>query len=361
MVLFVPLSSANGEEASPLRSGGTEEEPAGLGFAPFGALAYQDETSLLFGAAVIGFYHHKEEEKRRDPQVLLAGAASIRKQFSVILSPDLYLAEDNVHISGTFSLARFPDQFFGVESGARVADPEFYTPVYAEAEVSPQLRIHPTEYAYIGPDMRVQNTEIVELISGGLLDRRLAPGVGGGLIVQAGVRAFWDSRDSTLYPRKGSLVDLSWLGASRSFGSDYAFSRARIDVRHYIPSFFKNHVIALQEVVETRVGEAPFYELGKLGGDRLLRGHFEGKHRDRHLAAFQAEYRFPVVWRFGATVFGGGGAVAPTLSSFSNADLYAAFGGGVRFAPSKKAPVNLRLDMAYGDDFRFYLNVGEAF
>lgn len=351
---------AHADEARPSEPQ-AEREPTGFGLVPFAAVAYQDETSLLFGAAAIGFYHHRAEEARRDPQVLLAGAASVRKQFSAILTPDVYVANDNVHIGGTVSVARFPDQFFGIESGRQVADPEFYTPVYAEASISPKIRIHPTEYAYLGPDIRVLHTDIVEKAPRGLLDTAQAPGVDGGLVAQAGLRGFWDTRDSTLYPRRGSLVELSWLGANRALGSDYGFSRARIDGRHYFGGFGRQHVLALQEVVEFRSGSAPFYELGKLGGDRLIRGHFEGKHRDRQLAAVQLEYRFPIVWRFGAVVFGGGGVVAPTLATLFTNTLYGAAGGGVRFAPSAKAPVNIRLDIAYGDDVRFYLNVGEAF
>ncbi len=337
------------------------DEATGFGVAPFAAVAYQDETSLLFGAAAVGFYHHPARAERRDSQVLLAGAVSLRKQFTGVLSPDLYLAHDRVHVGATLSAARFPDRFFGIEGRERLGDEEPYTPVYAEAEVSPKLRVLERHYVYVGPAVRYQYASIIERTNGGLLASGAIPGAEGGHTMQLGAKAFWDARDSTLYPTRGALVELSWLGAGTAIGSDYTFSRTKLDARQYVPSFFEGHVLALQQTAELRTGQAPFYDLGKLGGSRLLRGHFEGKHRDSQLVAVQAEYRFPVVWRFGATVFGGVGAVTPSFAALPRAIPYAAAGGGIRFAPSAKAPVNLRLDVAFGDEPRFYLDVGEAF
>jgi len=336
-------------------------DPTGLGFAPFAAVGYADETGLLFGAAAIAFYHHPEAARRRDSQVLLAGAVSLREQFTAVLGPDLYLAEDRVHLAASVSAARFPDRFFGIESRERLRREEPYTPVYVETEVSPKLRLSARHYMYLGPALRFQHASIVERQPGGLIDAAAVPGARGGSTFQVGFRGFWDARDSTLYPTRGALVDVSWLGASRAAGSDYTFSRARLDARAYVPSFWSRHVLALEGLVEGRVGEAPFYDLGKLGGSRLLRGHFDGKHRDRQLAAAQIEYRFPVVWRFGAVAFASAGTVASTLADLASAKVYASAGGGVRFAPSAKAPVNVRLDVAYGDEPRFYLDVGEAF
>jgi hypothetical protein len=337
------------------------EDPTGIGIAPFAAVAYQDETGLLIGAAAVGFYHHAESAHRRDSQVLLAAAASTRKQFTGLLSPDLYVAEDSVHLGGTFSAARFPDRYFGMESRERVTEEEPYTPIYTEVELSPKLRVLRDHYVYLGPAFRHQYADIADRTTGGLLDRNTVAGSNGGHTIQFGVRGFWDTRDSTLYPLRGSFVDVSWLGGERALGSDFSFSRTRVDARQYIPSLWPRHVVALQALVEIRDGEAPFYDLGKLGGSRLLRGQFEGKHRDAQLGALQAEYRFPVVWRFGAAVSAGVGTVMPSLAEIPKTKPYGSVGGGIRFAPSKKAPVNIRLDVAFGDEPRFYLDVGEAF
>ncbi|MBN9160880.1 MAG: BamA/TamA family outer membrane protein, partial [Myxococcales bacterium] len=318
-------------------------EETGFGVAPFVVPAYQDETSFLLGAAAVAFYRQPEAAHRRESQVLLAGAASLRKQFTGLLSPDLYLADDRFHVGGTISAARFPDRFFGVESRERLSAEERYTPIYVEIEASPKIRVLRNHYVYVGPSIRYQYADITERADGGLLARRTVTGADGGSTFQLGARAFWDARDNTLYPTRGTFTEIGFLASDTKVASDFSFTRTRLDAKQYISAFFPRHVLGLQEVVELRTGDAPFYDLGKLGGSRLLRGHFEGKHRDAQLAAVQVEYRLPLFWRIGAVAFGGAGVVAPSVSAFDRAKVYASGGGGLRFAPSKKAPVNIRL------------------
>ena len=50
-------------------------------------------------------------------------------------------------------------------------------------------------------------------------------------------------------------------------------------------------------------GDAPFYDLAILGGDRIARGYFYGRFRDLHLSTLQVEYRSPYLWRFGLAAF----------------------------------------------------------
>lgn len=354
-------------DAGAADAGAIEEEPTGIGVAPFIVPAYQDETSFLVGAAAVGFYHHAEREHRRDSQVLLAGAASLRKQFTALLSPDLYLEGDRFHLGGTISAARFPDRFYGIESqerrptSASAYAEEKYTPVYVELETSPKIRVLDDAYVYVGPAVRWQYADIVERTDDGRLARDGVTGAQGGNTFQLGARAFWDARDSTLYPTRGVFIELSSLVADSKLASDFSFTRTKLDAKQYLRGPFARHVLALQEIFEVRTGDAPFYDVGKLGGSRLLRGHFEGRHRDAQVVAAQIEYRFPIVWRFGGVAFAGAGMVSNAIDRFDAAKLYAAGGGGLRFAPSPKAPVNVRLDVAYGDEPRFYLDVGEAF
>jgi hypothetical protein len=68
-----------------------------------------------------------------------------------------------------------------------------------------------------------------------------------------------------------------------------------------------------------------------------------------------------VVWRFGATVFGGIGQVGPTLGELSLTDVKAAGGFGIRFRLSERNRVNLRMDFAFSDEYFMYFNFSEAF
>lgn len=337
-----------------------EVEETRYGVTPFAMVAYQDETGFLLGAAAILYQRRPPALRRRDSQITVAAAASVQGHLTLLVQPDLYLAADAVQLGISAGIARFPDVFYGIGDAAERSPGEDYTPVYADVEVSPKLRLSRRHRLYLGPTVRVAHTSIEDRQAGGLLDRGTVPGARGGWTVQGGGRAFWDRRDDLLYPRRGAYVEASLAAADPAIGSDFAFTRARLDARGYVPVPGPCCVLSLQAVGELRGGTPPFYELGKLGGARLLRGHFEGRYRDRQLFAAQAEYRFPIAWRFGGVAFAGLGMVAADLGDATGAEARAAAGIGLRFRPTRD-PVHIRLDAAYGDELRFYLDVGEAF
>jgi hypothetical protein len=330
----------------------------GLSLVPLVVPAYQRETSGLVGGAAILVYQHPKAANRRDSQVTLAATASLKKQFSVLLLPDLFLLGDALHISGTGSASHFPDTYYGVGNNTRKADAEPYTANFYEGEVSPKLRLFRGMYA--GPTVRMQWTELAEVRPGGLLDRQTTVGYGGGHTNQVGLSAFHDSRDETLYPRRGHIVKTVLRFARHELASDYDFTVFRLDARQYF-STYGRHVLAFQAVVELRAGSPPFYELSRMGGYEIMRGYFEGRFRGRDYAAGQAEYRFPLFWRVGAVAFASAGRVAQSLEQVNIKGIRGAGGAGIRLAPFADVPVNLRLDVAYGNEPSVYLNVGEAF
>lgn len=320
--------------------------------------AYQPETSFLLGGAAILALQYPEGSQHRESQILLAGAVTVRKQYSALLQPDVYLWRDRLHLGATLSVARFPDLFFGLGE-TRSADQESFTPIYYEAELSPKLQLW--SGAYLGPSFRVLETQIVRTEAGGLLASGTIPGSTGGTSVEIGLSVLWDTRDRTLYPRDGGLLRARLVSARRPWGSDFGYELLRLDARRYIGLPWSGHIAALHALTELRAGTPPFYGTGRLGGAEMLRGYFEGRYRERQYLAAQAEYRAPLVWRLGAVAFVAAGSVAPALDELELAWLKAAAGAGLRLAPLAEVPVNIRLDIAYGDALNFYFGIGEAF
>lgn len=363
-LLLSAAPAGAGGEAEGEADGAADREAADdrartrYGITPFAMIAYQDETGFLLGAAAILYQRHPPALARRESTITLSAAASVEGHLTLLAQPDLYLARDLVHVGVTAGIARFPDIFYGI--GDRMQPGEDYTPVHADVEVSPKLRLLRDHRLYLGPTVRVAHASIEEREEGGMLDVGEIPGAAGGWVVQGGGRAFWDARDDLLYPRRGAYVEASFAAADPAIGSDFSFTRARLDARGYLPVPGRCCVLALQAVAELRGGTPPFYELGKLGGSRLLRGHYEGRHRDRQLFAAQGELRFPIAWRFGGVAFAGVGTVARDPGDAPDGPLRAAGGLGLRFRPTRD-PVHIRLDVGYGDELRFYLDVGEAF
>jgi len=330
----------------------------GFGLVPLVLPAYQPETSGLLGAAAMLVYEQPKGSGLRDSQVIFAGSASLKKQFSSIVQPDLFLLRDALHISGTAAFSRFPDTFYGIGNDTRSSDAERYTADFYEAELSPKLRLF--QGFYLGPTARVHKTTIVATQPGGQIDTHAVHGSTGGLSVMAGLSAFHDSRDGTIYPRSGHIVR-TWVRFARhELGSDFDYTTFRFDARQYITLYGK-HVLALQAVAHLQAGQPPFYELGRMGGSEIMRGYFEGRFRGRFYFPVQAEYRFPIVWRLGGVAFASAGYVTQHLDHLRARDVRTAAGGGLRLAPFDDLPVNFRVDVAYGNETSAYVSVGEAF
>lgn len=339
-------------------SAAPEEEDGKFNVVPFALPAYQPETSFLLGGAASLVYQPPATLGRRDSQVLLAAAASVRGQFTLLLQPDVYFLDDRLNLTATASAARFPDRFFGMGASTRAEDVEDFTPVFLELELSPKWRIAPR--LYVGPTLRTQRARFLRVAEDGAV--RTTTGAAGGTTLQFGLTALYDSRDNTLNPTTGFLARLNLRRASDDWGSDYTFDLLRLDARRYFElPWGQRHVLAMQGLVELRSGEPPFYDTGRIGGMELSRGHLEGRFRERQHLAAQIEYRAPLFWRLGGVVFASAATVARDLEDLDARDIKPAAGVGLRFAPLSDVPVNLRLDVAYGTEMSFYLNLGEAF
>jgi outer membrane protein assembly factor BamA len=133
------------------------------------------------------------------------------------------------------------------------------------------------------------------------------------------------------------------------------------DLRQYFP-IRPEHTFAANVYMAVQDGEAPFYQLPQLGGAELLRGYFEGRYRDKTLMLAQAEYRFPIVWRFGGAAFGGVGNVSPTFREFGSTFPKWSVGAGLRLMLNRDEQLNLRADLGLGRDTQgFYVGIGEVF
>jgi outer membrane protein assembly factor BamA len=189
------------------------------------------------------------------------------------------------------------------------------------------------------------------------------PGAENGSIIGLGVVLTRDTRNNIVFPRRGGLHRLSATLYDELLGSDFDFGLYELDLRGYFP-VFSSHVVALRAVGRASSGSPPFDLQPQLGGDVLLRGYFQGRFRDRHLMAFQGEYRAPLVWRIGVASFVAAGQVAGALGDFGFDRFKLSAGGGLRFQLSEQEGLNIRADYGWGFDVGsggFYLSLGEAF
>ncbi|MBN2192159.1 MAG: BamA/TamA family outer membrane protein [Polyangiaceae bacterium] len=338
----------------------TEPAPGKVGFAPVVGLTYSNETGAMVGTAGLLFFKPPPASDRRTSQITAAAAYSARRQFVASLSGDLFLWRDAVRIQAALNYLFFPDSFFGIGSDTLLADRERFTPRIYELRFSPQLRV--LRDLFVGPAVRIDDITILEVERSGVLATGDVLGSAGGFDWSFGLGASYDTRDNTLYPLRGTLLQYSTLVSEPELGSDYRMSRTWLDYRRYFSLPVPDHVAAIQLLGRFSTGEVPFFSLARLGGERLLRGHFNGRYRDRQLLAVQIEYRLPLVWRLGAIAFAGVGDVARRLGRFEWTETKYSVGGGARLNVSKRDRVNMRADFGWGgDEYGAYVGVGEVF
>jgi hypothetical protein len=170
-----------------------------------------------------------------------------------------------------------------------------------------------------------------------------------------------DQRDSTFYPRKGSLFDFTADFFDQVWGSRREYQTYKIAYNGF-HTLAARQVLAYRSMACSANGSVPFYDLCLFGFNSDLRGYTTGEFQNRRMFATQAEYRIELPKRLGLVAFGGVGGTARRWSEFRSDQLLPAAGAGVRFTLDKKNHINYRIDVAFGREGRtISIGVGEAF
>jgi hypothetical protein len=186
-------------------------------------------------------------------------------------------------------------------------------------------------------------------------DQRFDETTAPGLTVQpryhhADVFAEADSRDVPGYPTNGGLYRVDVATFHDLDGTRHSFRRVDVDATQYVPIFHKNWLVVLSgHVAVSRTGadnDVPFYLLPTLGGQSTLRGYSDYRFRDRNVALFSAEYRWPVFRMMDAALFVDAGTVASSASELWRERPKHDYGFGVRLHSTTSSLISI--DVAKG-------------
>jgi hypothetical protein len=336
-----------------------EDKPRS-GWAALPLISYTPETEIGLGGFGAHFFRLGDAPASSRPSSLaLVGLYTTRDQLILELIPELYWSSEKWHIWSKLDYRLYPNYFWGVGNQMPESAQEYYTENTPRLQFWLRRMVYASFYLEGRLDAQylvVQNTE-----AGGLLATKSVLGSEGGRTVGLGLTLGWDSRDHAVQPRTGGFYELSSMGWQRAFGSAYDFYELIVNFRQFIP-IAQSHVLGLQVFGQFLGGEVPFYKMALIGGQRLLRGYYEGRYRDKDLLAAQAEYRLPIGWRFGAVLFVALGDVSRRLTSFNLGHLKWATGGGLRILLNSDERLNLRADIAAGyQTWGIYIGIAEAF
>ena len=347
-----------GEQARAAAAGSEGRERAGWAALPLAS--YSPETHLGLGAFGIYFFRLDDEPVTTRPSsVALVGLYTTRHQAIVELIPELYWDDERWHLWNKLDFRSFPDSFWGIGNETPSNAEERYGQISYRGQS--WLRFRLLEELYVGLRAQAQHLAVTEVRENGIFDTTSVPGERGGWSVGLGVTTGWDWRDNAVDTREGGLYQATIMTFQPAWGSDYAFSRTSVDLRHFF-HLGNTHTIGVQLYGEVNVGPVPFHQMALLGGQDLMRGYFQGRYRDRGMLVAQAEYRFPIWWRIRGVAFAGAGDVANSLSDFADDGLKVAGGGGLRFSLNEQERLNLRVDVGAGiESWGAYLGIAEAF
>jgi hypothetical protein len=318
------------------------------------------DTRFAFG--VLPQYIFRLAPDSRPSSLRADAYYTLNKQYSVQLSPDVWLANDRYRIGGKIVFRDWPTSYYGIGGSREMAsdslDHESFTERLFGVSAEVQRRLFPG--LFVGLSYAVRHGRIKDLSPGGELASGRVTGSGTGTASGIGLILTWDTRDHIYFPTSGSLHRTSAAVFDAILGSDYGFGGFEIDLRRYVPLALR-HVVALKLEGSFRSGAPPFRMLPGLG--ESLRGYNTTRHIDRHRASIQVEYRFvPVWWRLGFVVFAGVGDTASRIQDLGRRQPKYAFGFGIRGVAFEGEMITVRFVFGFGQaSSGDYLDLNEAY
>ncbi len=326
------------------------------------AVSYSPETRFVFGVGGFAVFRLGKDVKYTSPSQITAAAAYTQNKQQIYTSTfQLYTNKNIYNIYGEAGYYKYNYDYYGI--GTQQVPKEQYSADYPRIKVT-LLRKWAANY-YAGVRYQYENYEIVGTQPGGQLAQGIIPGSKGSITSGAGIVQIFDKRDTVLYPTKGFWMELALIYNTTWLGSTHFYGQYSYDVTYY-KKVYKNVVWASELYTKYVDGNAPFEQYALLGGNKKLRGYYEGRYRDKHLLLLQTEFRSQVYKGLGLAVFGGTGFLGGDGQYVRFNLPKVAYGGGLRYILTKNDHLNLRLDYALSSGTSLtggyvYATFGEAF
>ncbi len=171
--------------------------------------------------------------------------------------------------------------------------------------------------------------------------------------VGAALTVSYDSRDDTMMPAEGTLIDLAYWSYGDYVGGDFDYTSATLKINSF-NTLGENFVLGLRFEGSAANGDIPFYAQPFVS----LRGIPALRYTGKTAAVVETELRYQFGKRWGVLAFGGLGETTPFNDFNQTEDDIWGYGVGFRYLALPKQNAWVGLDLARGpEDDAFYIQL----
>jgi outer membrane protein assembly factor BamA len=319
---------------------------------PVPTFGYSPETKTYIGAVTLFTFNMYKDTLTRTSNAKLEFNYTWLKQIILESEWNYFFREEKWFTKGRLHYSKFPDLYYGIGSSTPDSNELRFQSnrIVCEANLLRKIGYR----LFTGGFVRYVDYGNINYTS----DKLNYPELKDNSSLGFGYSLLSDKRNNLLTPTAGSYFGLN---TSYNF-SQKNYVKITADARLY-HTWKEKYTLAFRFVHDVNIGDPPFYDYAFLGGDKFVRGYYYGRFRDKVLSIVQTEFRFPVIWRFGMTAFGGFSSVYPEAYAPQLKKAKYNYGIGIRFMVDKNERTNLRFDYAIGENGNtgFYVAFGESF
>ncbi len=332
-------------------------------YSPLPIISYSTETDWMFGLTKYNGFRiggsGPGDTTVQPSHITSLAYLTLNHQYKIGTEIDLMFGKNKYRSHTQIYYLDFPDYYYGLGDTTDINDERLVNS--RNLEISTGFEYNIARQYYIGVYYEYSNYYVLDyndtLDYPGKID--LVPNEG----LQSGIGFIFarETRDNRFNATKGSYLFVKYMNYGKWIGSKFNYNLILVDYRNYFTPV-KFLTIATQIYTEGRFGDVPVQSLALMGGDNRMRGIYLGRYRDHTLIDCQVELRFPIVWIFGGTVFGGLGEVAPDYGAYTFDGIHWSAGAGLRLMVDSNSRTNLRFDVGFSKDrMLFFFTFLEAF
>jgi outer membrane protein assembly factor BamA len=336
-----------------------ERDTTGAIIEPFPILSYDTDTGFGFGAKVI---FRNQLGARESFDLTAFNSTRGERWYRIGISfPDAELRHGTAYPLAVDLVVDYDkmisNRYYGIGNDSRFDDREVYTKEPLDASIAFNRGFSRLFVGQLGVRFRAIRNADFEPTSA-LVHVPAADGRVSCTSIFAMAR--YDSRNSTVNPSTGVVVEGDYEFAPDGFPGTTALAKVGATIQGYVPVLTPSLILAGRLAFSSVEGDnVPPQFLQSIGGNATLRGSTQDRYLDRTIAVMNGELRFPIFRRLAGVAGIDLGRVWPSMKKAGLSGWTMNPSAGLRVVMETFV---VRLDVGFGQETTgVYFNFGQLF